>query len=110
RDGWRMLQLVYLHLTRASLDTSLATTLVGRFKGVLANRSASPEAAFSDTLQVTMAQHSVREQPVSAAILDRIDPVKSFAFYKERFSDASGFTFVFVGNFNPDSIKPAIAK
>ena len=48
-----------------------------------------------------MAQHSVREQPVSAAQLDRIDPFKSYAFYKDRFSDASGFTFVFVGNFKP---------
>jgi zinc protease len=57
-----------------------------------------------------MAQHSVRELPVSPAQLDRIDPFKSYAFYKERFADASGFTFVFVGNFKPDSIKPLVAK
>jgi len=110
RDIDTMLQLVYLYFTQPRLDTSLVNTFIGRFKGVLANRSASPEAAFGDTLQVTMAQHSVREQPVSAAILDRIDPFKSFDFYKDRFSDASGFTFVFVGNFNTDSIKPLIAK
>jgi zinc protease len=110
RDVDTMLELIYLYFTEPRLDTSLVNTFIGRFKGVLANRSASPDAAFSDTLQVTMSQHSVREQPVSAATLDRIDPVKSYAFYKERFSDASGFTFVFVGNFKPDSIKPLIAK
>ena len=110
RDVDTMLQLVYLYFTQPRLDTSLVNTFIGRFKGVLANRSASPEAAFSDTLQVTMAQHSVRELPVSADILDRIDPYKSFDFYKDRFSDASGFTFVFVGNFRPDSIKPRIEK
>ena len=110
RDVDTMLQLVYLYFTQPRLDTSLVNTFIGRFKGVLANRSASPEAAFSDTLQVTMAQHSVRELPVSADILDRIDPYKSFDFYKDRFSDASGFTFVFVGNFRPDSIKPLIEK
>src|SRR2546423_3602714 len=110
RDVDTMLQLIYLYFTQPRLDTSLVNTFIGRFKGVLANRSASPEAAFSDTLQVTMSQHSVREQPVSAATLDRIDPFKSFDFYKERFSDASGFTFVFVGNFNTDSIKPLMAK
>jgi zinc protease len=103
RDVDTMLQLVYLYFTEPRLDTSLVNTFIGRFKGVLANRSASPEAAFSDTLQVTMAQHS-------AAVLDRIDPFKSYDFYKERFADASGFTFVFVGNFNPDSIKPLVAK
>ena len=110
RDVDTMLQLVYLYFTQPRLDTALVNTFLGRYKGVLANRSASPEAAFSDTLQVTMSQHSVREQPVSAEILDKIDPVKSFDFYKARFADASGFTFVFVGNFKPDSIKPLIAK
>ncbi|MGI8400667.1 MAG: M16 family metallopeptidase [Gemmatimonadaceae bacterium] len=110
RDFETMLQLVYLYFTQPRLDTSQVSTFFGRYKGVLANRSASPEAAFSDTLQVTLAQHSVREQPVSAAMLDRIDPAKSFAFYKDRFADASGFTFVFVGNFNPDSIEPLVAK
>ena len=110
RDVDTMLELVYLYFTQPRLDTSLVNTFIGRFKGVLANRSASPDAAFSDTLQVTMAQHSVREQPISAAQLDRIDPFKSYDFYKDRFSDASGFTFVFVGNFKPDSIKPLVAK
>ena len=110
RDVDTMLELVYLYFTQPRLDTSLVNTFIGRFKGVLANRSASPDAAFSDTLQVTMAQHSIRELPVSAAQLDRIDPFKSYDFYKDRFSDASGFTFVFVGNFKPDSIKPLVAK
>jgi zinc protease len=105
-----MLQLVYLYFTQPRLDTALVNTFLGRFRGVLANRSASPEAAFSDTLQVTMAQHSPREAPVSAATLDRIDPFKSFDFYKDRFADASGFTFVFVGNFQTDSMKPLIEK
>jgi zinc protease len=110
RDVETMLQLVYLYFTEPRLDTALVNTFLSRFRGVLINRSASPDAAFSDTLQVTMAQHSPRELPVSTAILDRIDPFKSFDFYKERFSDASGFTFVFVGNFKTDSIKPLIAK
>jgi zinc protease len=110
RDVDTMLQLVYLYFTQPRLDTSLVNTFLGRYRGVLVNRSANPEAAFSDTLQVTMAQHSLREQPVTPSVLDRIDPVKSFDFYKDRFSDASGFTFVFVGNFKTDSIKPLIAK
>lgn len=110
RDVDTMLQLVYLYFTQPRLDTALVNTFIGRFRGVLANRSASPEAAFSDTLQVTMAQHSPREAPVSAATLDRIDPFKSYEFYRDRFSDANGFTFVFVGNFNPDSLKPLVAK
>ncbi|MFN2635950.1 MAG: M16 family metallopeptidase [Gemmatimonadaceae bacterium] len=110
RDLETMLQLVYLYFTQPRLDTSLVHTFIGRYKGVLVNRSANPEAAFSDTLQVTMTQHALRDQPVSVAMLDRIDPVKSYDFYKDRFSDASGFTFVFVGNLTPDSLKPLVEK
>jgi len=33
---------------------------------------------------------------------------KSLAFYKARFADASHFTFVFVGSFTPESIKPLV--
>jgi zinc protease len=35
---------------------------------------------------------------------------KSFAFYKERFADASGFTFVFVGSFDVPMIKPLVER
>ena len=33
---------------------------------------------------------------------------KSLAFYKARFADASNFTFVFVGSFTPESIRPLV--
>ncbi len=110
RDLETMLELVYLYFTAPRLDTSAVTAFLERYKGVLANRNSSPEVAFSDTLQVTMAQHSLRAQPISSALVDRISLSKSFDFYKERFADASDFTFVFVGNLNPDSVKPQIAK
>ena len=31
-------------------------------------------------------------------------------FYKDRFSDASGFTFVFVGSFDPDTLRPFVER
>ena len=110
RDLETMLELVYLYFTAPRLDTSAVTAFLERYKGVLANRNSSPEVAFSDTLQVTMAQHSRRAQPISSALVDSISLSKSFDFYKERFADAGDFTFVFVGNMNLDSLKPQIAK
>jgi zinc protease len=35
---------------------------------------------------------------------------KAFAFYKQRFADANGFTFVLVGSFEVDKIKPLLEK
>ncbi|MDQ3672932.1 MAG: insulinase family protein, partial [Gemmatimonadota bacterium] len=72
RDLETMLELVYLYFTAPRLDTSAVTAFLERYKGVLANRSSSPEVAFSDTLQVTMSQHSRRAQPISSALVDSI--------------------------------------
>lgn len=110
RDLETMLELVYLYFTEPRLDTTAATAFLERYKAAIANRNASPEIAFSDTLQLTMSQHSVRTQPVSSALVDRISLTKSFDFFKDRFADASDFTFVFVGNLNTDSIKPQIVR
>jgi zinc protease len=40
--------------------------------------------------------------------VDQWNLAKSLAFYKARFADASNFTFVFVGSFTPDAIKPLV--
>ena len=39
-------------------------------------------------------------------MVDQMNLDKSLAFYKDRFSDASDFTFVFVGSFDLDTMKP----
>jgi len=40
--------------------------------------------------------------------VDQWDLARSLAFYKARFADASNFTFVFVGSFTPEAIKPLV--
>ena len=40
--------------------------------------------------------------------MERWNLERALAFYKARFADASHFTFVFVGSYTPESIKPLI--
>jgi zinc protease len=40
--------------------------------------------------------------------VDQWNLAKSMAFYKARFADASNFTFVFVGSFTPEAMKPLV--
>jgi zinc protease len=40
--------------------------------------------------------------------VDSLDLAASMAFYRDRFADASDFTFVFVGSFSLDSIRPYV--
>jgi zinc protease len=76
----------------------------------LTNRNMNPSAAFIDTVNVTMSQNSPRSRPPSLSDLDKIDPQRALEIYKDRFSNAGDFTFVFVGNIVADSLKPLVEK
>jgi zinc protease len=43
-------------------------------------------------------------------VIDEMNLAKSLAFYKQRFADASDFTFVFAGSFDVATVKPLIAR
>ncbi len=103
-----MFQLVYLYFTEPRKDSSAFLAYRSQVQGFLANRSASPQAAFSDTVQVIMAQGHFRARPLSAELFDEIDLNVSFDFYRDRFADASDFTFTLVGAFTLDSIRPLV--
>ncbi len=103
-----MFQLVYLIFTEPRADSLAFQALLDRYRGSLQNRDMRPTTAYSDTIQVTMSQYHFRSRPWTNKILGEMDLQKSLAFYKDRFADASDFTFVFVGNFEPEKIKPLV--
>jgi zinc protease len=43
-------------------------------------------------------------------MLDEWNLDKSFAFYRDRFADASDFTFIFVGSLDPAAMKPFVER
>jgi Predicted Zn-dependent peptidases len=110
KDLETMFQLIYLDFTAPRLDTAAFQALKNQIGPYLANRGADPDEVFSDTVQVTMSQHSVRARPLTAATFAEVNPEKAYAFYKDRFADASDFTFVFVGNVDTTSLKPLVEK
>lgn len=105
-----MFQLVYLDFTAPRSDSAAFASLISRLHGFLQNQSASPAAAFRDTLSVTLAQHHPRARPISEAILDEVRQDRALSIYRDRFADASDFTFVLVGAFQPDSIRPLVLR
>jgi zinc protease len=107
-DVETLMQLVYLRFTAPRADSSAFEAFRQGQKAMLANREASPMSAFLDTIGVTMSGHHVRAQPTTAQRIEQIDLQKAFAIYKERFADASDFTFFIVGDFTIESIRPLV--
>jgi len=108
RDVETMFQLIYLYFTTPRKDSTAFQSYKARLEGFLANRSAEPESAFGDTLQVTMAQYHHRARPWSNDMLNELDLELSYEIYKDRFADAGDFTFIFVGNFDPEDLKSLV--
>ena len=108
RDVETLLQLVYLYFTAPRADTLAFRAYQQRARASLANRGGSPEEAFAVTLRVALSQGHPRARPPSSAMFDQMDLAKSMAFYRDRFADASDFTFYFVGRFDPEQLRPLV--
>lgn len=110
RDLQTMLELVYLYATAPRRDSVAFEAFRARIRPLFENRAKTPETAFGDTLQAVMSNHSAREAPVTVARLDSVNFARSYDFYRARFADATGMTFVFVGNVSVDSLRPLVER
>ena len=105
-----LFQLVYLYTTAPRKDADAFAAGIAQTRGFLANQAATPQAAFGDTLSATLAGGDPRNRTLSQYLagLDRADLDRQFAFYQDRFSDVSDFTFVLVGAFTPEAVRPYV--
>ncbi len=108
KDLETLFQLIHLYFTTPRKDEIAFQALSRQVEAVLANRNADPAAAFQDTLLLTMGQGHPRVRPMDLEAFQEIDLDEAFAFYEDRFADASDFTFVFVGAFEPEAIRPMV--
>ncbi len=110
KDADAIFQLIYLYFTAPRADSTAFLSYQSRVKALFANRGASPAAAFSDTLDVILARHHPRAEPITSATFDDMNLDESLDFYRDRFADASDFTFVFVGNIDTTALKPLVER
>jgi zinc protease len=110
KDLETMFQLIYLTFTAPRADPVAFKVLIEQLKITLANREAQPDTLFNRTLDAALSQNHPRAEPLTPANVDRMDLTKSMAFYRDRFADASDFTFVFVGSFDLATMRPLVEK
>ena len=109
KDLETMLQLTYLTFTAPRLDEEALASYKSRAKASLKNMEVNPAVEYGDSLNATLYNHHPRVIRVKADMIDKIDDQKVMEMYKDRFADASDFTFIMVGNINVDQDKQLIA-
>jgi zinc protease len=110
RDLETMLQLVYLRMTSPREDADEIAAWQQSTADKIADGWNVPEIAFSRDVVEALYGHTPRRLPPDAAAVTAADPAKALAFYKARFGDASGFTFVIVGSVKLDVVRPLVEK
>ena len=112
KDIESMMQLMYLYFTEPRVDTSLFRSFVQKNKSQLTFLSANPQVVFVDSLYKTL-YHDDPLAPVAVPkpeYFDEINLNRLVQIYKERFGNANGMHFTFVGSFKEDDLKPLIEK
>ena len=110
RDLETMFQLIYLRFTAPRADMNAFNAQASQMKTILGNQAADPGFAFSSALMSARYQNHLRRRFPTPEMIDEWNLDKSMAFYKDRFADASDFTFVFVGSFDLATIKPLVER
>jgi zinc protease len=100
RDLETLMQLVHLKFTAPRVDSAAFLTYRAQARAAVESRGSTPENVFQDTLRSVLSQGHPRARPPTGAMFDELDMHRSFEIYRDRFSDASDFTFYFVGNFD----------
>ena len=110
QDLETMLQLTYLTFTAPRRDDDAFTSYKNRTKASLQNQELNPVSAFRDSIQSSVYMNHPRRTSMKADMVDQIDYDKILEIYKDRYKDASDFTFILVGNVDLEKDKELIAE
>ncbi|WP_432326653.1 insulinase family protein [Mucilaginibacter sp. P25] len=97
-------QLIHQYHVSPRKDTTVFKNILANAKIAVANRHNDPEAVFSDSVNAVLGDYSIRRTPPALADIAGIDQDKALRFYRERWDNVNGETFVFVGNFDPEKL------
>ncbi|TAF52239.1 MAG: insulinase family protein, partial [Sphingobacteriia bacterium] len=112
KDFETMLQLLYLSMTAPRKDEALFTAWRDKQKSQVQFMMADPTTAFVDSMFKTLyGGNPLAPSAVPVASdFDQIKLDRSLEIYQSLLADASDFTFILVGNIDPEKAKPLLEQ
>jgi zinc protease len=102
------LQLLHLRITAPRADAKAFSAWKQDQLEWVKNRKLMPEIQFYDEMTAVSTSNHLRRRPTTLAMIEQVNPDKALALFKQRFADANGFTFIFVGNIDPAKLQPLV--
>ncbi len=103
-----LMQLVYLRMAQPRKDPAQFKVWQANITNQLTDAMRSPEFQFHREALAAQWKSNPRYLPPDPADIAKIDLDKAFAFYQDRFGDASDFTFVIVGTVDLAKLRPLV--
>ncbi|GAA3610570.1 insulinase family protein [Flavivirga amylovorans] len=111
KDLESMLQMTHLYFTKPNKDKNVFNAFKENLKSTYKDQDKSPGSYFEKRISEVMTKNHLRAIPLTdSQIEDGLKLDVAYNFYKERFSSANGFTFIFVGSFQIDSLKEYVTQ
>jgi len=103
-----LFELIYLTITKPRIDQEAFAAWKARQLNFIQNRASDPRIVFGDAYVNELYNRHPRRQPPSVAEIEKVDPDKALAIYKDRFADVHDMTFVIVGNLDAATLRPLV--
>ncbi len=111
QDLERMLQMTHLYFTKPNKDAKVFSTMKSQMIASVRNQESSPIGYLDAHIEKVMTNNHLRGISLTEEQINtELDLDKAYAFYKDRFDSANGFTFVFVGSFDIDVLQKQIER
>ncbi len=109
KDLETAMQLVYLYFTDPRFDPEEWQNSIDQIEAILPNLENQPNYKFQQALYSTL-YNSPRRQMISGELLSKANLQTLEKNWKALFADAAGATMVFVGDINPETLRPLVEK
>ncbi len=106
KDKETAFQLIYLFFTQPRKDEATFKNLMSRVTEAMKTRGNNPDAVFADTINAVLSNYNFRRVTPGAREISKINLDSAYNFYRDRFKNASDFTFVFTGSFDENEMLP----
>jgi len=111
KDLETMLQLNYLYFTGTRRDSTAFNAYISRMRNMIKPMRANPQVIFQDTLTKIISMNSPRAIAIpTEAQFEQVNLDRLLDIFRDRFSDASDFTYLMVGNFETAEVTPLLEQ
>ncbi len=110
KDFETMLQLTYLKFTALRQDNEAYKVFKNNTIEQLKNKNRNPLASVGDSVQTLLYGNNPITKSLTIEDMEKVSYTRALEIARERFANANGFEFFFVGSFDEEEVKPLIAK